>query len=70
MADNSALQTTLGLNYDYGQGLQIYGLAGMVNYSRLGLAPISMPSNWAFTNVDSRVSKVGNWVGAGVVYVF
>lgn len=70
MADNSALVNTLGLNYEYGQGLQIYGLAGMVHYSRLGLSPISMPGNSAFTNVDSRVSKVGNWFGAGVVYVF
>ena len=67
---NSALVNTLGLNFDYGQGLQFYGLAGMVHYSRLGLAPMSMPGNAAFTNVDSRVSRVGNWFGAGVVYVF
>ena len=67
---NSALVNTLGLNFDYGQGVQLYGLAGMVHFSRLGLSPMSMPGNAAFTNVDSRVSKVGNWFGAGVVYVF
>jgi hypothetical protein len=31
---------------------------------------LSMPSNSAFTNVDSRVAKSGNWGGVGVVFVF
>ncbi len=34
------------------------------------LAPISMPGNASFTNVDSRVARSGNWVGVGVVYTF
>jgi hypothetical protein len=67
---NSATINTLGLNYDYGQGIQLYGFAGMVNYARKGLAPISMPSNSAFSNVDSRLTTRGNWFGAGAVYTF
>ncbi len=67
---NSALINTVGVNYDFKNGLQVYGSAGMVNYGRLGLAPISVPSNSAFTNVDSRISKRGNWFGVGAVYVF
>lgn len=67
---NSATINTLGLNYDYGEGLQFYGLAGMVNYAKRGLSPTSMPSNSAFTSVDSRVKARGNWFGAGAVYTF
>lgn len=67
---NSATINTLGLNYDYGQGFQFYGLAGMVNYARKGLSPTSMPSNSAFTNIDSRLTSRGTWFGAGAVYVF
>lgn len=67
---NSATLNTLGLNYDVGQGVQAYGMGGIVTYSRLGLSPMSMPSNSAFTNVDSRLTRHGNWLGAGVVYTF
>jgi len=67
---NSALVNTVGLNYDFGNGFQVYGFAGMIHYGRLGLSPMSMPTNSAFTNVDSRVSRVGNWVGLGAVYTF
>ncbi len=67
---NSALVNTLGLNYDVGSGMQVYGLAGMVHYGKRGLSPLSMPGNSAFTNVDSRVNNRGNWVGLGAVYVF
>nr|WP_315206005.1 hypothetical protein [uncultured Albidiferax sp.] len=67
---NSALVNTLGLQYDFGNGMQVYGLAGMVHYKRKGLAPISMPGNAAFTNVDSRIARTGNWVGLGAVYTF
>jgi hypothetical protein len=67
---NSATIGTLGLNYDWHNGWQAYGLAGMVSYGRLGLSPLSMPGNSAFTNVDSRVTKTGNWFGGGAVYVF
>ena len=67
---NSATINTLGLNYDYGQGLQFYGSAGMVNYARKGLSPMSMPSNSAFTNIDSRLTTRGTWLGVGTVYTF
>jgi hypothetical protein len=42
----------------------------MVHYGRLGLAPMSMPSTAAFTRIDPRVSKEGNWFTLGVVYAF
>lgn len=67
---NSALINTLGLNYDYGYGLGLYVHAGMVKFARVGLAPLSMPSNSAFTEVDPRVTRTGNWVGIGAVYTF
>lgn len=67
---NSATVGTLGLNYEVGNGLQFYGMAGTVHFSRLGLSPMSMPGNAAFTNVDSRVTRNGSWLGAGALYVF
>ncbi|RQO58451.1 hypothetical protein DBR47_12110 [Paucibacter sp. KBW04] len=67
---NSALVNTVGLNYTVLEGLQVYGMAGMVHYGRKGLSPMSMPGNSAFTNVDSRVSSNGNWFGLGALYVF
>ena len=67
---NSATQNTFGVNYDFRNGLQVYGLAGVVRYARKGLAPLSMPAHYAFTNIDSRVEKSGNWFGAGAVYAF
>jgi predicted porin len=67
---NTALVNTAGLSYEVGSGLQLYGFAGMVHYGRLGLSPMSMPGNSAFTNVDSRVNRNGNWAGVGAVYVF
>jgi hypothetical protein len=67
---NSALINTLGAVYDVGYGFNVYGLVGMVNYREKGLSPMSMPTNSAFTNVDSRVAKHGNWVTLGVLFVF
>ena len=67
---NDATAATVGLNYDYGQGLQLYGFAGMSHFGRIGLSPMSMPGNNAFWGVDSRVTQDGNWFGAGVVYTF
>ena len=67
---NSATVTTVGVNYDYGDGIQLYAFAGLVHYDRLGLAPMSMPGNSSFTNVDSRVVRNGAWMGLGAVYVF
>ncbi len=69
-ASNSATLATLGAHYDFGQGLQVYGMAGLIQYAHKGLSPLSMPSNSAFTGVDSRLKKQGNWFGAGAVYTF
>lgn len=67
---NSATIGTVGLDYDVRQGLRVYANAGIVNYGRKGLAPTSMPSNSAFTSIDSRLKRSGNWFGGGVVYTF
>ena len=67
---NDAAAATAGLNYDYGQGIQLYSFAGMSRFGRIGLSPMSMPGNNAFWGVDSRVKQKGNWFGAGVVYTF
>jgi hypothetical protein len=67
---NDALAGTIGLNYDMGEGLQLYGFAGMVRFGRLGLSPMSMPGNTAFWGVDPRVTQDGNWLGLGAVYTF
>ena len=67
---NWATFNTVGLQYDVGYGIFVYGLGGFVHYGRLGLSPMSMPSNSAFTNVDSRVTQNGNWFGIGTVFVF
>ena len=67
---NAATINVVGLNYDYGKGIQLYGSAGMVNYARLGLSPLSAPDNKTFTNIDSRLTTRGTWLGAGAVYVF
>jgi hypothetical protein len=67
---NAATYNTIGLSYDYGKGLQVYGLAGMVNYARRGLAPISIPSHQAFSSIDSRLEKRGNWFGVGATFTF
>ena len=67
---NSATINTLGVNYNFRNGFEAYGTLGMVRYAKLGLSPMSMPSNAAFTNVDSRVSTRGNWITVGAVYVF
>ncbi len=67
---NSATFNTLGLSYDYGHGLRLNGVLGMVNYGKRGLAPLSMPSHQAFTGIDSRIKQHGNWFGAGVTFTF
>ncbi len=67
---NDAIAATVGLNYDYGQGIQFYGFAGISHFGRVGLSPMSMPGNNAFWGVDSRVTQDGNWLGAGVVYTW
>lgn len=67
---NHALINTIGADYDFRNGLQVYALAGTVRYRQLGLSPLSMPGNSSFTNVDSRAARSGNWFGAGAVYAF
>lgn len=67
---NTALINTIGLDYNFRNGLRVYTMAGMVHYGRKGLAPLSMPSNDAFTNVDPRIATRGNWFGLGAVYTF
>jgi predicted porin len=69
-AANSATIGTLGLYYDVLKGLQVYGSANLVDYGRQGLSPMSMPSNSAFTNIDSRLTTRGNWFTAGIDYRF
>lgn len=67
---NTMLLNTIGLGYEIQPGFSVYGFAGMVNFGKKGLAPLSMPGHAAFTGVDSRVAKSGNWLGAGLVYTF
>lgn len=67
---NAATINTLGLDYEVQQGLRVYANAGLVHFRRKGLAPTSMPSNAAFTNTDPRITRNGNWFGAGAVYTF
>ena len=67
---NRADIATLGLNYNFGNGWELYGFTGLVRYKVLGLSPMSMPGNAAFTNVDSRVSRSGNLFGAGAIFTF
>jgi hypothetical protein len=67
---NSATFNTLGLSWDYGWGLRLNGVLGMVNYGRKGLAPLSMPSHQAFTGIDSRIEKRGTWFGVGATFTF
>lgn len=67
---NSATVNSLGLNYDFKNGLQLYVSGTLVRYARRGLSPLSMPSNSAFTNIDSRLTSRGNSWLVGGVYTF
>jgi hypothetical protein len=67
---NAATINTVGVNYNFRNGFEAYTTLGMVQYAKLGLSPMSMPGNAAFTNVDSRVMTHGNWLTVGAVYVF
>jgi hypothetical protein len=67
---NTMTMNTLGVGYDIKPGLNVYAFTGMVNYKHKGLAPLSMPGHAAFSGVDSRVSKTGNWGGVGLVYTW
>jgi hypothetical protein len=67
--NNWANFDTAGVQYDFGRGLTAYCGVGLVHYGRLGPSPMSMPTNSAFTWVDSRVSRNGNWALVGILYV-
>lgn len=67
---NTMMLNTLGVGYLIQPGFSVYGFAGMVNFGKKGFAPLSMPGHAAFTGVDSRVAKSGNWAGMGLVYTF
>lgn len=67
---NSMVLGSVGVGYDVTPDLTVYGFAGMVNFARKGLGPLSMPSNTAFTGVDPRVATNGNWAGVGLVLKF
>jgi hypothetical protein len=67
---NTATFNTLGLSYDYMLNLRLNAVAGLVHYGRRGLAPTSMPGHQAFTGIDSRAEKRGNWVGVGATFTF
>jgi predicted porin len=67
---NAATISALGAQYDVGSGVQVYAGVGRIDYKRIGLSPLSIPGNAAFTKVDSRVNKAGNWLNVGVVYTF
>lgn len=67
---NSALYNTVGLTYDFRNGFQLGATAGIVQFGRLGLSPMSMPGNAAFGNFDSRVTTRGNWFTISSVYSF
>lgn len=67
---NSAWFGSIGTSYDFRNGLQVYGSLNAVLYKKKGLAPLSMPSHSAFSNVDSRVANQGNWITLGATYNF
>ncbi len=67
---NAATLTTIGLGYNFRNGLEVYTSASLVRYARRGLSPMSMPSNSAFTNIDSRLTNRGNSWLVGAVYTF
>jgi hypothetical protein len=67
---NSAVINTFNANYEFGNGWLFESTFGMVHYNKLGLAPMSMPGNDAFTNVDSRITQDGRWLTVGILYAF
>jgi predicted porin len=67
---NAALINTVRASYAVTPDLEVSGFAGMIHFKNKGLSPLSMPSNSTINNIDSRVTKVGNWVGLGAKYSF
>lgn len=67
---NSALVNTVQATYAHSNQLEFSVFAGMINFKNKGLSPLSMPSNSTINNIDSRVTKAGNWFGVGAKYSF
>jgi hypothetical protein len=67
---NTALFVSAGARYAVGDGLSVSGSLNAVNYGRKGQAPLSMPAHDAFSNIDSRIAKRGNWVTVEANYQF
>lgn len=67
---NSALVNTVQATYAYNRELEFSVFGGMINFKNKGLSPLSMPSNSTINNIDSRVTKAGNWIGVGAKYSF
>jgi hypothetical protein len=67
---NSVLVNTIRASYNYGKGVQFYATGGVLHYDKQGLSPLSLPSNASIENIDSRVTRDGNWFGVGAIYTF
>lgn len=67
---NAALINTLKAEYAYSNELKLSAFAGMVHYRKQGLSPLSMASNAFINDIDSRVTRAGNWFGLGATYSF
>ncbi len=67
---NSALVNTIQADYAYSRDLKLSMFAGMIHYRNRGLSPLSMPSNATINDIDSRVTKAGNWFGVSATYKF
>jgi hypothetical protein len=83
--DNTALIAGLGASYDFNRAWQVHAEIGGVSYGQspqssgcgnrvrdpgsCTLGPMSLGAN-AYGGVDSRISKTGNWFGAGVDFKF
>lgn len=67
---NTALINTVKATYAQTKNLEFSVFAGMIHFKLKGLSPLSMPSNSTINNIDSRVTKAGNWFGVGAKYSF
>jgi hypothetical protein len=62
---NTLTAASASIGYSHTKQLQIYASATAYLYGRQGLAPLSMPSHSAFSNIDSRVASRGNSISLG-----
>ena len=68
--NNTALLASLGTTYTYDDRISFSGSVNAVFYGRKGFAPLSMPAHNAYSNIDSRIAKRGNWVTVEAKYEF